>query len=113
MRVSINIDDGDGPGIDSETAVVLEPPLAVAPDPSAPPADLAARAEALGALSAGPAPGPEQVPSASGAPAITPPAGNQPPTALGGPNGFGATEDLAAGAAPGQPDPSQSVGDEQ
>jgi len=112
VRVSISIDEESSSGVDSQAGLVLEPPPGVPPDGFTPPAELAARAAALGALSAGPAPGLGQGPPVSGAPAITPAPGDQQPAHLGAESGPGGGQDLPAGAAPGQPDPSQSVGHE-
>ena len=96
MRVTIEIDDQDQA---AATEVSVEDGTSSS-DPSAPPADLAARAAAMGAISAGPAPTQAMDTGTPGAPAITGPA-DQPVAAATDGDGSGAS---SAGAAPGRPD---------
>lgn len=101
MRVTIQIDDQGQAA--PEVKVEGQPAAAEAGggETAAPSAELAARAQALGAMSAGPAPKRALDTGTPGAPAITAPAEDQSPPAVGeaGP------ETASAGAAPGQPDP--------
>jgi hypothetical protein len=99
MRVTVQIDD-QSISIDTTSMEQQTPPAAA---PEAVPADLAARAEALGAISAGPAP--VQAPGGTepGAPGIT--------VATAQPDAAPADADdaIAAGAAPDQPEQTDTV----
>jgi hypothetical protein len=105
MRVTVQIDDqgqdANAPEVQAEGQPQVTP--TGAETSSAPPGDLAARASAMGAISAGPAPSAAALASgAAGAPAITAPAGDQPAAS---PDDTAAPAPVSAGAAPGQADP--------
>jgi hypothetical protein len=102
MRVTIQIDDQGQ--VTTPTEELVEGQLSLTKS-SAPPADLAARAQALGAISAGAAPDHAPDPGTAGAPAITAPPEDEARFVAGDAAALDAT---SAGAAPGQPDPKET-----
>lgn len=90
MRIVIETDEGKGPSVQAEPTATTE-----AESAETPPADVAARAAAIGALSAGPAPEPLRE---EGAPT---PFIAEPGTPATAPQvAPGAPEDASAGSAP-------------
>lgn len=105
MRVVVTIEDGEGAVSAPPAALPMEVPQGQPAGPAArppttegPPPDLAARAQAEGAISAGPAP---SMPALGGAPPFVPTQPGTPGTPVAGPDASSATADLPAGAAPG------------
>jgi hypothetical protein len=110
MRITIEV-DGDQQTVSrtQEAATGTSAPDETAGIAVSPPADLAARARALGALSAGPAPVPLASSGEAGAPGFPASTPGAPPVP-----GSGVTEaDIPAGPAPDRPDDTTTIRVEQ
>ena len=110
MRITIEVDgDQQTVGRTQEAATGISAPDEIAGTAASPPADLAARARALGALSAGPAPVALASPGEAGAPGFPASTPGTPPVP-----GSGMTEtDIPAGPAPNRPDDTTTIGAER
>jgi hypothetical protein len=102
MRIRIDIEDGrTATSVEGEDVTGITVGAAPGPQPLAPPAELAARAAAIGALSGGPAPSGPPEGFTTGAPGFQPTAPGTPSSPGREETAAGASSDLPAGAAPG------------
>lgn len=105
MRIRIDIDDGKaGASTEREEAAGITVGAPTGAQAAAPPAELAARAAAIGALSGGPAPSGPPEGFTPGAPGFQPTAPGTPSAPAREESAAGVSPDLPAGAAPGAAD---------